>query len=112
MENERESEMAGRMRQHLRNGVPSDRAGLQMSVALELTEASPLPVLVAGLHPLRTARDVAEIMAAVRNMRGTVADVDLVLAAFFRLLALDHQLPPAFSYLLSRLIEMQELDNE
>lgn len=28
MENEQESEMAGRMRQHLRNGVPLNRAGL------------------------------------------------------------------------------------
>lgn len=83
-----------------------------MSAAFELTEAPPLPVLIAGLHPLRTAGDVAEIMGAARNMRGTVADADLILAAFFRLLALDHQLPPAFSYLLSRLIEMQDIDDE
>lgn len=82
-----------------------------MSAVFELTEAPPpLPVLIAGLHPLRAAGDVAEIMGAAR--RGTVADADLILAAFFRLLALDHQLPPAFSYLLSRLIEMQDIDDE
>lgn len=74
-------------------------------------DAPPLPVLLAGYSPLRGAGDVAQIMHAVREMRGSVPDADLQLAAFFRLLALDHQLPPTFSHLLSRLIEMQEGDD-
>ncbi len=91
---------------------PAIHAPRLHSALIPTPDVPPLPVLLAGYSPLRGAGDVAQIVRAVQEMRGTVAAADLQLAAFFRLLALDHQLPPTFSYLLSRLIEMQEMQED
>ena len=70
--------------------------------------APPLPILLANSAPLCDAATVEQVAAAAEDLRGTVEDADLILAAFFRLLSVEPELPASFSFLLAQLLFDQE----